>query len=161
MELTQFINGKRIIIRRCNPIPSNRVAVISHGRFVPLKILFSSMTMNAHVPAGVTVNWYVRDGETITNHKVIALYEQLQRNQLPVPVKDYSDRNTVKNYLLRADMSVAGACTARPSGYCDIIFPLETITTQDILNAIASNDLPYHEIHFLSCRAKRLTLEGI
>lgn len=161
MELTQFINGKRIIVRRCNPSPTHRVAVISHGRFVPLQTLSSNLTMETHIPPGVTVNWYVRHGETISNRKVMCLFEQLHRNDLPVPIKDYSGRNTVKNYMLRADIAIGRACVPRPGGYCDVILPLDTITTQHILDGIRAGELPYREIHFLSCRAIRLTSSGV
>lgn len=161
MELTQFISGKRIIVRRCNPAPTRRVAVVSHGRFVPLGAFFSSLTMEAHIPPGVVVNWYVRHGETITNHRVMGLYEQLHRNYLPVPVKDYSGRNTVKNYMLRADMAIGRVCIPRPGGHCDVILPVDPITTQHILDAIRTEILPYREVHFLSCRAKRLTSTSI
>ncbi|SQK72121.1 Uncharacterised protein [Tatumella ptyseos] len=114
MELTQFINGKRIIVRRCNPYPARRVAVISHGRFVPSYFIFGSMTMMTHIPPNVTANWYVRHGETISNRQVMGLYEQLQRNDSPSPIKDYSGRSVVKNYMLRADMAVGRACTPAP-----------------------------------------------
>ncbi|WP_420902075.1 putative adhesin [Serratia marcescens] len=157
MELTQSINGKRIIVRRCNLSPCRRVAVISHGRFLP----FSSLKMGAHIPSGVTVNWYVRHGETISNHKVMALYERLLRNDSPVPIKDYSGRNTVKNYMLQADTAIGRVCIPRLGGHCDVILPVDTISTQQILDAIKTGELPYQEIHFLSCRALRLTLTGI
>jgi len=162
MELNQFINGKHIIVGRCNPSPSRRVAVISHGRFVPLQTFFSSLTMEAYIPPDVAVNWYVRHGETISNRKVMGLYEQLQRNDSsPVPIKDYSGRNTVKNYMLRADIATGRACIPRPGGYCDVILPVDTITTQHIFDGIRTGELPYREIHFLSCRAMRFTSSGI
>jgi len=161
MELTQLINGKRIIVRRCNPSPSRRVAVISHGRFLPLQTFFSSLTMETHIPSDVAVNWYVRHGETISNNKIMGLYEQLHRNDLPVAIKDYSGRNTVKNYMLRADIAIGRACIPRPGGYCDVILPVDTITTQHILDSIRMGELPYREIHFLSCRAMRLTSSWI
>lgn len=161
MELTHFIDGKRIIIRRSNPFPSHRVAVISHGRFVPLQNFFSNLNMETHLPSGVSVNWYVRHGETISNRRVMGLYELLHRNDLPVTMKDYSGRNAVKNYMLRADISIGNCCIPRPGGYCDVILPVDTITTQHILDAVGAGELPYREIHFLSCRAMRLTLTGI
>lgn len=161
MELTQFINGKRIIVRRCNSSPSYRVAVISHGRFKPLQTFFSSLTMETHIPLGVAVNWYVRHGETISNHKIIGLYELLHRNNLPVPIKDYSGRTTVKNYMLRADIAMGRCCIPRPGGYCDVILPVDTITTQHIFEGIRMGELPYREIHFLSCRAMRFTSSWI
>lgn len=161
MELTQFINGKHIIVRRCNPYPARRVAVISHGRFVPSYFIFGSMTMVTHIPPNVTANWYVRHGETISNRQVMGLYEQLQRNDSPAPIKDYSGRSAVKNYMLRADMAVGRACTPRPGGHCDVILPVDAITTQHIFDAVRTGELPYREIHFLSCRAMRFTSSGI
>ncbi|WP_339379032.1 putative adhesin [Yersinia sp. Marseille-Q3913] len=161
MELAQFINGKRILVRRCNSTPSRRVAVISHGRFLPLQALFGGMSMDTRVPAGVAVNWYVRHGETISNHTVMGLYERLHRGDSPVSIKDYSGRNTVKNYILRADISLGRSCTSRSGGHCDVILPVDIITTQNILEAIQAGQLPYHEVYFLSCRANRLTQTNI
>lgn len=161
MELTQFINRKRITVRRCNQSASRRVAVISHGRFLPLKSLFTALPMEAHLPSNVTINWYVRHGETISNHRVIGLYEQLLRNGSPAAIKSYSGRKTVKNYVLRADDGIGRCCVPRPGGACDAIIPVDAITTQHILEAIRVGELPYREVHFLSCRAMRITATGI
>lgn len=156
MELFEYIKGKKIRVRRCNEKPSRRVAVISHGRFLPVQAFFSE-TVNVSVPPGISVNWYVRHGETITSHSVLGLYERLQRGESPVPIKNYLERNTVKNYALRADPALGRSCTPRPGGHCDIMLPVDIVTTQDILESIREGQLPYSEVHFLSCRASRLT----
>ena len=161
MELTQFISGKRIVVRKCNPTPSRRVAVISHGRFIPVQTFLGRAPMNISVPAGVSINWYVRHGETISNHRVMSLYERLHRGDSPARGKDYSSMSTVKNYALRADLPLGRSCTVRDGGHCDVILPVDNVTTQNILEAIRTGQLPYKEVHFLSCRAVRLTPTGI
>ncbi len=157
MEFIRVINRSRIVVRHCNSTPAHRVAVISHGRFVPLRAVTSSIKIAASVPLGVRINWYVRHGETITNHQIMGLYERLHRNELPTPVKDYSTREIVKNYTLRPEDTLMKVCIPRHGGHCDAIFPLDIITIDDILAAVRNGQLAYREIHFLSCRAERLT----
>jgi hypothetical protein len=160
MELSLNINGKRILVRRCNNTPSRRVAIISHGRFLPIHNFFADM-VDVRVPIDVSVNWYVRHGGTISNHHVMGLYEQLHRGESPSPIKDYSERYTVKNYSLRVDPLLGRSCVPRSGGYCDVILPVDIVTTSDILESIQIGQIPYREVHFLSCRANRLTRTGI
>ena len=158
MEFIHEVNGCRILLRQCNAFPARRVAVVSHGRFVPLRAVNSGITLEASVPTGLAVNWYVRHGETITNRRVMELFERLHRNESPGTVKDYSTRSTVKNYTLRPEPFLWDVCRPRAGGHCDVILPLDMITTDDILEAFRAGRFLYREVHFLSCRAERLTL---
>lgn len=160
MELLLSINGKRIAVRRCNNVPAERVAIISHGRFLPLQSFFTG-TLDIPVPANVLVNWYVRHGETITNRTIMATFERLHRGDKLTSVKNYSGRKKIKNYALRADPLLSKSCVTRQGGHCDLILPIDAITTGDIMQAIQRDLLPYKDVHFLSCRAIRLTHTGI
>jgi len=147
-----------MLLRQGNYFPAERVAVISHGRFVPLRAVDPEITLETEVPAGVTLNWYIRHGETITNHRVMELFERLHRNEALSPIKNYSGRSWVKNYTLRPAPSLWDVCRPRAGGHCDVILPLDMITTDDILAALKTRRFMYRDVHFLSCRAERLTL---
>lgn len=147
------LNGERVRLRTCNHVFSERLAVISHGRYTPL-LPHVSASVNR---MDISVHWYVRHGETISNHNVIKIFELLHQGRHPESQKDYSGRIMVKNYSLRPEPALERCCTPRAGGKCDVLNPVDPVTTQDIIEGINNNVLKYKEVHFLSCRALRLT----
>ena len=151
MDEILYLNGKRVRLRTCSHVFSEHLAVISHGRYTPL-LPHVSASVNR---MGISLHWYVRHGEMISNR--IRIFELLHQGRHPASLKDYSGRIIVKNYSLRPDPALERCCIPRAGGKCDVLNPVDSVTTQDIIEGINKNVLKYKEVHFLSCRALRLT----
>ncbi|WP_434061818.1 putative adhesin, partial [Escherichia coli] len=142
MDEILYLNGKRVRLRTCNHVFSERLAVISHGRYTPL-LPHVSASVNR---MDISVHWYVRHGETISNHNVIKIFELLHQGRHPESQKDYSGRIMVKNYSLRPEPALERCCTPRAGGKCDVLNPVDPVTTQDIIEGINNNVLKYKEV---------------
>ncbi|EPQ9496858.1 putative adhesin [Escherichia coli] len=151
MDEILYLNGKRVRLRTCNHVFSERLAVISHGRYTPL-LPHVSASVNR---MDISVHWYVRHGETISNHNVIKIFELLHQGRYPESQKDYSGRIMVKNYSLRPEPALERCCTPRAGGKCDVLNPVDPVTTQDIIEGINNNVLKYNIKKFISFRAGR------
>lgn len=151
------VNGKKIrIFCPADERPTTMAVVLSHGRFQPLQRFFSG-TENICIPPGVTVTHYTRHGETISNIDAYNIFYKLS-NGIPVnPVKDYSARQTFKNYTIQPTHD---ALTYMPNRFCDVIYPVDIMHTEDIFKGIIAKELPYTNIHFIACRELKLTTSG-
>lgn len=151
------VNGKKIRIS-CpdNERPTTMAVVLSHGRFQPLQQFFSG-TENIWIPPGVTVTHYTRHGECISSSDAYNIFYKLCKGMPVNSVKDYSARQTFKNYTIRP---TPDALTYIPNTFCDVIYPVDIMHTEDIFKGIIANELPYTDIHFIACRKLQLTASG-
>ena len=138
--------------------PVRKLIIISHGRFLAVQRYLSS-TADVAIPPGVKVFHYTRHGEKISSDRVRHVFQHLIRSFPVESVKDYGARETFKNYTLEARDNIRYPVISE--SHCDILYPLQPVTVQNIFHAVRQQILPYNEIHFISCRAYRLTRSGI
>jgi hypothetical protein len=152
-----YANGKQLIINHANTHSSaTRAVIFAHSRFQPHRYVIGDA--NIPLPPQLKVYHYVRHNETIQFDEARQLYMSLQYANQPIrsPVKEYAGERMIKNYTLRPDME-SFRWFRLPGGRFDLILPNEIMRTRDILDAVRAGALPYEELHFITCRAIRLS----
>lgn len=149
-------NRKKLIVRSCGTGSDRTKAIIfAHGRFQPHMYLIGEA--NIIVPPSVTVYHYIHHNEALQSRMAYDLYYAMQDGRQNMsPIKEYAGEKTIKNYTLRPD-PLAQRLPVSKVGQIDLILPQEIMRTSDILEAITTGTLRYRELHFLTCRATRLT----
>jgi hypothetical protein len=74
--------------------------------------------------------------------------------------KQYTSSGSVKNYTLRPDEHFKSVTVSEFAPY-DVILPLEILRVDDLLQAVRKLVLTYAELHFICCRAIRISAAGL